>query len=401
MYKNLTIVLLSLSSLVSYYALNNKSLRYIMTTRRRTRSSSNDITSIDNNENKKIKNIALLDLGPLVKAVIVRRPSKAIKSPYVADVIELNVKHESLSFPLFIFDRSLISSKKKVKVDNGDKVLSLTMTKTEDIRLAHSPSLDCAGMVVAGAKVYCSTKKIGSNTKTDLTIQLCEEIREDGKTIVGYHPSLAESLAKEIITKNLLVDLIGKSDSLKSQVTFGKSRVDFVITNKDEETITLIEVKNVVGATYREGHVPQGRSPVGVYEVKGPTRSAIFPHGAVKNGIGVVSDRAIKHCHELTQLVGTKSENGSTIKAAILFIVNRNDCEQFRPCHEADMLFAQILHRANIQGVQLIAQEIIWNQSIASLGRRLPIHFDNEIVTKEIDDVLLSKVLEYNEIFKR
>jgi DNA-binding sugar fermentation-stimulating protein len=337
--------------------------------------------------------------------VVLRRPSGSIKSPYVSDVIELKTHHDSLSFPLLLSDDdTTLKTKKKTKVDHdaiADKVIKL-IDQDDDIRLAHSPSLDCAGMVVAGALVYCSNKKNGSTTKTDLTIQHCEEIREDGtKTRVGYHPSLAETLAKEIITKNLLVDLIGKFDNVQTQVTFGKSRVDFVITNTDEKTITLIEVKNVVGASYQRGLVPKQRNPVGVYEVNDSIRSAIFPHGSVKSGIGVVSDRAIKHCHELTQLVGTKSENGLTIKAAVLFIVNRNDCEQFRPCDEADFLFAQVLYNAYKNGVQVIAQEIIWNHSIASLGRQLPIAFSNEVVSKEIDDVLLSKVLEYNETFKR
>jgi hypothetical protein len=59
------------------------------------------------------------------------------------------------------------------------------------------------------------------------------------------------------------------------------------------------------------------------------TRSAIFPIGSVgnakKNGVkGVVSDRAIKHLHELTQLqqAGTDSQ-GRRVQCAVLFVVNR------------------------------------------------------------------------------
>jgi DNA-binding sugar fermentation-stimulating protein len=89
------------------------------------------------------------------------------------------------------------------------------------------------------------------------------------------------------------------------------------------------------------------------------------------------------------------------VKTAILFIVNRNDCDQFRPCHEADMLFSQVLYKAFKSGVLLIVQEIIWENSIAKLGRRLPIHFNEEIIVKDIDYTLLHKVLEYNETFKR
>ena len=77
-----------------------------------------------------------------------------------------------------------------------------------------------------------------------------------------------------------------------------------------------------------------------------------------------------------------------------------SDCDVFRPCHEADILFSQVLYRAYTNGVSVIVQEIIWNQSIATLGKRLPIFFD-EIVKEEIDEMLLKKVLEYNETFKR
>ena len=49
------------------------------------------------------------------------------------------------------------------------------------------------------------------------------------------------------------------------------------------------------------------RSPVGVYQVPRDELPApgechaIFPHGSLKPGIGVVSDRAIKHVHELVR----------------------------------------------------------------------------------------------------
>lgn len=406
MCKRLTIVILSLSSLLQSNSLYNFSRYLKMTTKRKTRSISNDASI---NENKKVKEIILLDLGPLISAVILRRPSSLVKSPYVADIIELKAAdHETLVFPLLLSDdnETMESPKKKSpkkKIDHSQSIIIKMSSNSDTIKLAHAPSLDCAGIVVPGAKVYCTAKKAGSSTKTDYVIQHCEEIREDNsKTIVGYHPSLAETLAKEIISKNYIVDIIGLHDIIRQQVTFGQSRVDFVITNEKDKTTTLIEVKNVVGATFVKGQVPATRSKVGVYEVVDPdVRYAIFPHGAVKSGIGVVSDRAIKHIHELTELVGTKTDDNMTIKSVILFIINRSDCSKFRPCHEADLLFAQVLQKAIHKGVTAIAQEIIWHDSIAKLGQRLPIHFDEKVTKTEIDTIFLQKVLEYNETFKR
>jgi hypothetical protein len=72
---------------------------------------------------------------------------------------------------------------------------------------------------------------------------------------------------------------------------------------------------------------------VGVYTTAAQpyARSAIFPIGSIgsssakKNGVrGVVSDRAIKHLHELTQLqqAGLDSQ-GRQVRCAVLFVVNR------------------------------------------------------------------------------
>lgn len=64
----------------------------------------------------------------------------------------------------------------------------------------------------------------------------------------------------------------------------------------------------------------------------------------------VVSDRAIKHMHELTQLQAAGLDAIGPLRCAVLFVVNRSDCKAFRPCHEADMLFADVVKRAEMQG---------------------------------------------------
>jgi len=79
---------------------------------------------------------------------------------------------------------------------------------------------------------------------------------------------------------------------------------------------------------------------VGVYtsSARPYTRTAIFPHGAKKKPVGVVSDRAIKHVHELTVLqkagaveapprvaaaLGGVSHGPRPVQTAVLFVVNR------------------------------------------------------------------------------
>lgn len=108
--------------------------------------------------------------------------------------------------------------------------------------------------------------------------------------------------------------------------------------------------------------------------------------------------------HELTALHGSIHASGKRIRCAILFVVNRSDCDAFRPCHEADLLFAQCLLRAREAGVTLVAQEVVWGQdySVGALvnsctaGRSLPLVFDPSVRSADIDSTLLQACLAFN-----
>lgn len=380
----------------------------------------------------------LLDLGTIFTALVIRRPSLTIKSPYVSDIINFQTlvhppsylpdrsqtlyafsqtqSKRSSTDPLHIAFAAKPLTGKEMKVKFQALMVEMeSFRELNEVLSAHSPSLDCAGMVVPGATVYCTlNNKAGSTAKSNATIQLCEECREDGSMVrVGYHPALAESVCRVMLEEKLLESEVGHYDRFQSQFTIGNSRFDYVLHDEstpDQKSVTILEVKNVPGCDYPSGLVPAVRSGVGVYEYLPPSgstgyvRSAIFPHGATKAGIGVVSDRAIKHIWELTQIqtgkirpdVGTKVQK---IQCAVIFIVNRSDCAQFRPCHEADMLFAQVLKRAAESGVKLICKSLVWSLDDSScyLHETLPVVFDEAVQTANIDEEHLKKVLEYNE----
>ena len=364
----------------------------------------------------------LIELGELTPMVVVQRPSQSIKTPYVADLIMKPAEYDRIDFITCTEQTSsgtnldgnsdvIIKKTKKSSLKGKadakaalSNALRQTASSPDDIHLGHTPALDCAGMIVPGAVVYCTPND--GHTKTKFTVQLCEEQREDGGVVtVACHPNLAERAARVLLEDHLLTDELGNYDSERvlRQQTFGNSRVDFVVQNESENSITLVEVKNVVGADYKEGSVPSGRCEVGVYSVTPKEadgsdykRHAIFPHGSKKAEVNVVSDRAIKHIHELTCMQGTTDDQGRYVKSSILFIINRSDCEAFRPCHEADMLFAQMLLRAQERGVLIIAKEVIWTLGTAVSGRSLPIAFDSS-VTSNIDENHLSQVLLFNE----
>jgi DNA-binding sugar fermentation-stimulating protein len=394
----------------------------------------------------------LLTVGPLQLASVLRRPSSLNRSPFMADVRTWTfwpgsystVAHASPSAP-----------------------------PTGDLLVAHAPALDCAGMVMAESLVLVrpnqptSADQKADQRKTQASIQFCREIREDGRFApVGYHPALSEQLVEQLIVGHQLDDLLGLYDQVDRQTTLGDSRFDFLLhgaATVPDAPHLLVEVKNVVGADYRANSVPASRSPVGVYtreetnvadqaETGQPpppfARHAIFPHGAVKPPLGVVSSRAIKHVHGLIQLQGqywtsrdrsaadtaaadiaqdslgkrrranrsprfTAAARGALgsrrIQSVLLFVVNRSDCDAFRPCHEADPLFAQLVHQAVQRGVRVLALEICWEfgmrsssiahnaaegEARAFRGRTLPVLFLGSSHLPP-DPVLVERVLDF------
>lgn len=356
----------------------------------------------------------LVELGKVEQALIVSRPSKIIKSPYVSDVLlvrdidpsrqgEFQARITELCSNLLPQELNKAATKRAVAEQQTLIQEYIESLSSKRRHLAHAPSLDCAGMVVSGATVWLSPS-LSETAKTAFTIQLCEELRENngGRTIVGYHPSLAEKAFRALIEtdENFVREELGVERSsiecVSSQQTFGKSRVDFVLETKDQ--VFLVEVKNVVGADYMEGQLPAARSLVGIYTVKEGVRSAIFPHGSnTKADLGVVSDRAIKHITELTHLQGTMSGK-KKLQSVIVFMVNRSDCEAFRPCHEADMVFAQCLQRAQKSGVLVLAKELKWNVEggHCTAGKSLPVVFHSTVDSSALDEELLGRVLAYN-----
>ena len=68
--------------------------------------------------------------------------------------------------------------------------------------------------------------------------------------------------------------------------------------------------------------------------------------------------------HSILSLTGKKREEGvDELRAAVMFVVIREDAVSFRPNHEACPSFARYLKEASDAGVQIFAQKIRWGQS--------------------------------------
>ncbi len=130
----------------------------------------------------------------------------------------------------------------------------------------------------------------------------------------GFHSDIAE----ELIRSNFIMELSDYSIQ-RREYTYGKSRIDFILTNPDENKM-LLEVK---GCTLVEDGL------------------AKFPDAPTLRGK--------KHLGELTQSLN----NG--FKAAVLFLILRNDVSDFTPNNAMDPDFTQALLNANEKGVFIIA----------------------------------------------
>jgi DNA-binding sugar fermentation-stimulating protein len=103
----------------------------------------------------------------LIEGLVVKRPSRHVKTPYVADV----------------------------------KVSDQVVGDQKEI-LAHSPSLGCCGLADASAVVLMTANNKEGN-KCSHTI--CLSIRDT--QIIGINPKLAEQLVESALVKNCLSSL--------------------------------------------------------------------------------------------------------------------------------------------------------------------------------------------------
>lgn len=302
----------------------------------------------------------LLDLGSLVRAEVIRRPSTRNKSPYVGDV----------------------------RLEDGREAI------------AHMPSMDMGGKCRAGVACLlrvASDKKgvpVGAEAVGKYGTPKCEFIMQlvrvteaeneaQGGVWVGAHPSLGEQIAKALLENKLLDAEIAPLERIQREVTGVAGtdmRTDFLLTHTGGEQQTVMEVKTVVDTDYSPD-TPPGR-PGAVFFGRGDpyVRAAIFPWGNSKQkgpeGEKVVSARAIKHVRELTEIArGTRRSTaqgpeiaGAALNAAVLFIVNRGDAGFMRPNHEACPSFARYLYEAQAAGVHVLAHKVSWGEG-AELGK--------------------------------
>lgn len=269
----------------------------------------------------------LFKINDLIEGEIIKRPSKYIKTPYVADVV---------------------FNQKEV--------------------LAHTASLGCCGLADVGAKILMSSipKKNNPNQKFKNKNQLSCSYRvylsvikeKDNEIVIGIFPKLAEQIAEKALTNNFLSKLQNIRSYKKETAIYVEGKVDsrFDFSGIDNNGIPFImEVKNVPLADYEDITAKERKNKC--YDDRDiNSKVAYFPDGYRKKSTDVVSQRALKHISELTLI-----KRESKTRCITCYVIQRNDVDRFQPS-KIDLTYRNAVKDAIEAGVEIITLVVLWNK---------------------------------------
>lgn len=166
------------------------------------------------------------------------------------------------------------------------------------------------------------------------------ELTHNGESWIGVNTGNANKLAKIWLTQNQIPALSGYTTVIPEK-KIGESRVDFYLEGHASLPACYVEVKNV---TLKLGGIAQ------------------FPDS--------VSERGQKHLRELMQI------KKSGLRAAMLFVVQREDVSVFAPAASIDPEYARLLKEARNSGVEIFVYQCRMGLDELTLGQSLPIELD-------------------------
>jgi len=157
------------------------------------------------------------------------------------------------------------------------------------------------------------------NPKRKLAYSL--ELIQAGETWVGINTALPNRIVESAIKRDILQELAPWT-RIRREVKYGKnSRIDLLLES-DEAPPCYVEVKNV---TLAESDV------------------AKFPDA--------VTERGRKHLREMSEEVARGN------RAAMVYLIQRTDCESFSPAEDIDPAYAEALRQSVSAGVKAYALE--------------------------------------------
>ena len=265
----------------------------------------------------------ILKLDGLIEGEVIKRPSKYIKTPYVADI----------------------------KICSNSNMI-----------LGHTASLGCCGLADVGAnilmspvpKIHKKTDKLHCEYRVYLSV-----IREkEQEIIVGIYPKLAEELTESALKNNLLSRLINVKNYRKESKICVPGLVDsrFDFTGIDQNDIPFImEIKNVPLADY-EDVTSKDRKKMSFDDRDINSKVAYFPDGYRKKSTDPISPRALKHINELALIKGM-----SKTRCIMCYVIQRTDVDRFQPS-VIDPQYREAFKNAVNSGVEIITMVVQWTR---------------------------------------
>lgn len=200
---------------------------------------------------------------------------------------------------------------------------------------AHLPNSGrLAELLVPGRRVLLVAQR-GAKRKTGYDLSLVEA---DGRW-VSVDARLPNDLVEEALGKGRLAPLVGYSH-IRREVPFGHSRFDFLLEESGRQPC-LLEVKSVTLVVEGLGCFPDA-----------------------------VTARGRRHLAELASAV----EAG--YRAAVVFVVQRDDALGLRPHDESDPQFGHTLREAARRGVEVYAYACQVEPGRIEIERALPVLLD-------------------------
>ena len=203
---------------------------------------------------------------------------------------------------------------------------------------AHCPNPGTMlGLATPGARVWLS-RAANPARKLPYTLEL---VAADG-TLVGVHTGRPNALVAEALAAGRIAALAGYPSLRREVATRPGHRIDLLLEAPDRPPC-YVEVKNV--------HL---RRPEGPH----PTAAA-FPD--------CVTARGARHMAELARLVAEGA------RAAVVFAVQRGDCDHFRVAADIDPTYAKALAGAQAGGVAVLCLAAEVSEARIVLDRPLPV----------------------------
>jgi len=202
--------------------------------------------------------------------------------------------------------------------------------------MAHVPNTSrLSELTIPGTKVAVSFHD-DEKRKTKYSLRMMEK----NGAWFSIDSQLPNDLVEEALRNNI-VKTAENANRIEREKTFGNSRFDFRLEDKNGETL-YIEVKGVTLEVDSEGHFP-----------------------------GAPTTRGVKHLNELAAAVS----NGH--RGVVIFVLQFNGATAMRPNWELDPLFSQTLLEVSNKGVEVLAYACDVTLEEITVVRQVPVILDD------------------------